>query len=278
MTSASYAGKRAEEGARKATDNRWVKLVGRVGIASYGVVNLLIAYLAIKVAMGHRNESADKFGAVGTVASQPAGRFLLWVITIGLFALTLWQIGEAIWGFHYTQDTKQRSRRRISAAGEAILFGTLTYTAGRAAIGAGASKTGKQKSLTADVLSWPGGQLIIGLIGVGVVAIALFVIHRGLSKRFTEDLDFSGANEKTRQAAIRTGQVGYAGLGAAYVVLGVLVVAAAVTYDPNKAGGLDAALKTLAGQSWGLVLLWVIALGLICFGVYCFFDARLHRS
>jgi hypothetical protein len=55
------------------------------------------------------------------------------------------------------------------------------------------------------------------------------------------------------------------------------VVSAAVRFDPAEANGLDSALKTLAAQPFGVVLLVAMALGIAAYGVFCFFDARYHR-
>ena len=63
-----------------------------------------------------------------------------------------------------------------------------------------------------------------------------------------------------------------------YGIAGILVVVAAVRSDPSKATGLDTALKTLAAQPYGVVLLVIVALGLAAFGVYCLFDARYRRA
>jgi hypothetical protein len=70
---------------------------------------------------------------------------------------------------------------------------------------------------------------------------------------------------------------GYTSKGVAYGIAGALIVSAAITYDPEKAGGLDAALKTLAGRAWGPWLLGLIALGIGCFGVYCFFQVKYRK-
>jgi hypothetical protein len=56
-----------------------------------------------------------------------------------------------------------------------------------------------------------------------------------------------------------------------------LFIWAAITYDPRKAGGMDAALTTVRDQLFGSVLLAVMAVGIACFGVYCFFWARMAR-
>ena len=50
-----------------------------------------------------------------------------------------------------------------------------------------------------------------------------------------------------------------------------------MTYDPEKARGLDARAAALAGQSYGPWLLGLVALGIAAFGVYCFFQARYRK-
>ena len=77
--------------------------------------------------------------------------------------------------------------------------------------------------------------------------------------------------------AERTGQVGFIAKGLSVALIGILVVIAAIRFDPDEASGLDAALKSLASQPFGPYLLIVVALGLACYGVFCFFDARYHR-
>jgi Domain of Unknown Function (DUF1206) len=52
------------------------------------------------------------------------------------------------------------------------------------------------------------------------------------------------------------------------VLVGVFVIAAAVTFDPRKARGLDASLRTLADRPYGPYLLGAVALGLVCYGAY----------
>lgn len=263
-----------ERTARQATESRPARLLGRVGLASYGVVHLLVAWLAIQVAIGDGGK-ADKNGALQTVAAQPAGAFLLWVITVGLVAFVVWQLAEAIWGYRYAGQ--HRIRKRLTSAGEALLFGYLAYSAGRLAASGSAPSDADQSSLVAKLLAEPYGKVLVALAGLAVIAIAMFVVRRGMTKGFLEDLDFGSADPATRRTATRLGQFGYAALGVAYGIAGVLVVAAALRSDPNQATGLDTALKTLAAQPYGDLLLIVIALGLAAFGVYSLFDARYHR-
>ena len=62
-----------------------------------------------------------------------------------------------------------------------------------------------------------------------------------------------------------------------FALAGVLVIEAAVNYEPDKAGGIDKALLTLRNQPFGEFLLILAALGLIIFGVYGLCEARWRR-
>ncbi len=282
MSSQVRSGENAGRQARQAADSKPVRTLGRVGLAAYGLVNLLFAYLAAKVAFsgggGGGGGNASKQGALQTLAGQPGGGILLWVITIGLVALAVWQLAEAGVGYGYATSSKRRTFRRLGSAGKAIAFGALAFSAGKIAAGGSSSSGGKQKTITAKILELPGGQILVGLVGLGIVAGAGYLVYRGWKKKFLEDLDLSRASQGTRTTTIRLGQVGFIAVGVAYALVGVLVLTAAVTYDPKKSTGLDGALQALAKQPYGPVLLGLIALGVACYGIYCFFDARFRKA
>jgi hypothetical protein len=60
-------------------------------------------------------------------------------------------------------------------------------------------------------------------------------------------------------------------------LIGVFLIKAAVEYNPNTAIGLDGALRKLAAQTSGSVLLGLVAAGLIAFALYSLSDARYRR-
>ena len=109
-------------------------------------------------------------------------------------------------------------------------------------------------------------------IGVGIAASGVRLIRRGLKRKFTDDLA-GGVGRVT----VRTGQVGYLAKGIGFVLVGGLFGWAGISHDPDRAGGLDDALRTVLDLPLGGVLLTAMALGLICFGVYCLFWARHPR-
>jgi Domain of Unknown Function (DUF1206) len=278
MTAAVQLGHDAGDAARATTQNRHFQLVGRVGLAAYGLVHFTVAYLAARVALSGSSTEADKGGALATLAAQPGGRALLWTVTVGLAMLVLWRLGEAAVGLGWVRPQRKRTRKRIESAATAVVFGVLAASAGKLAAGGGGSSGNQQETFTARVLALPVGQFLVATVGVAVIAVAGILAYRGARKTFTEDLDLSTASPAARRMATRLGQAGYCALGVAYGIIGVLIVSMALTYRPDKAVGLDAALTTLAGLPYGTALLLLVAAGLACFGLYCLFDARYRRG
>lgn len=70
------------------------------------------------------------------------------------------------------------------------------------------------------------------------------------------------------------GTVGFAARGVVFGVVGVFLLIAAATVDPQSAQGLDGGLRKLTTTPLGPWLLIAVALGLITFGVYSWCEAR----
>jgi Domain of Unknown Function (DUF1206) len=102
----------------QAGDSASLEALARVGLIAYGVVHLLISWLALQLAWGApASESADPSGALKTVADQPLGAGLLFLVAVGLVALALWQASEAIWGFRNREGVSGSASRSPAARG-----------------------------------------------------------------------------------------------------------------------------------------------------------------
>jgi hypothetical protein len=268
------AAESANQSAKNVAQSEPVKIGARVGIFAYGITHLLIARLALQVAIGQGNERADQRGAFQALAEQPFGQVLLWILVVGFVAVALWRLEQAIWGFSYETDRTTNLRKRAVSGGKVVIFVALAVIAGRTAAGGGGGGGGQKA--TAGVLGLPGGQFLVGAVGIGIVVAGGTKIYSGWKKTFKKDMDLP-SDQRARMVAERTGQVGFIAKGLSVALIGILVVIAAIRFDPAEASGLDAALKSLASQSFGPYLLIVVALGLACYGVFCFFDARYHR-
>jgi len=275
-SAAKNAASSADSTAKGVANSRAVEIGARVGLACYGITHLLIAWLALQIAFGGGGgEQANQKGAFQQLTDNTFGKVLLWIIVVGFVAVGLWRLGQAIWGYRYVSDKKKQLRKRGTSAFKAVVFFTLTVLAVRTAIGSGGGGNGQQQA-TAGVLGLPGGQWIVGLVGLGIIVAGGSKIYAGWKKKFEDDMDMP-SDQKVRQAVERSGQVGFIAKGVSIGVIGVLVVIAAIQFDPAKAGGLDAALHSLTQTPLGPWLLVVVALGLAAYGVFCWFDAKYHR-
>ena len=267
---------RAAGAAGRAGDSDALEHLARIGLIAYGVVHLLLAWLALQLAWGGGSgQSADQAGALATLAEQPLGRPLLWLLAVGLVALAAWQAAEVLrWRSRLssTGDARKKALEKVvKSVAKAVLYAVLAVLAVRTATSGGSS--GGQQS-AAGVFGWPAGRWLVALVGLVVIGVGVYLVHKGVSKRFLEEVDLGSASPQTTRLVTRLGQAGFPAKGVALGVVGGLLVYAAVTFDPARAGGLDGALRTILGAPFGQVLLTLVAVGIAAFGAFCFVRAR----
>jgi hypothetical protein len=266
-------GNKAEQLGQEVHDHPWLDRGIRFGMITYGVVHLVIAWLAVQLALG-QNQNASQKGAMQALSKESFGPVLLWLIAIGMALLTLWRLMEALVG-HREYDGGKRLRKRLVSAGKAIIYGYIAVLALRYAMGGHSSSS--SNSYTAKLMNQPYGRWLVGLVGLAIVAYGLQYARRGWTEKFMENLDARGTAGDTGTAYRWIGKVGYIAKGIAFIIIGGLFVAAAVTHHAKKGGGLDQALHTVLGYPFGQVLLILIAAGIACYGLFCFARAR-HLS
>ena len=252
--------------AHEVRHSRWYGVAVTVGLIAYGVVFLLIAWIALQLAWGKSSEEASQQGALQELAGKPAGGVLLWIVAIGLFALVIWRVLDLAYG-HLDLEKK------VSSVGRGAVYLVLGITAVKVAVGSGGSSTGQQRTLSARLMAHGGGRALIVVIGLVIIAVGVRQIYKAITKKFTEDL-VGGVSEGT----ILLGRIGYAAKGVSFILVGALFAWAAIDYDPQKAGGLDTALRTVKDQPFGSILLTILALGLAAFGIYAFAWSRNART
>ena len=257
-------------------DNDWIDWVARAGLVAYGVVYLMIGWLAIQLALGDREGSPSSSGAMKELAQQPFGSILIWVISLGMFLLVIWQGLEAAFG-HRDEDGGKRIAKRLSSAGKAIIYAVIGISGIKVAIGSGSSGSKGQESFTAKLMNAPAGQVLVGIVALAIIGYGIYQIVQAWTENFAKKLDGEGRSGKSGTAYIAFGKAGYAARGVALSVVGGLFCYAAITHDPKKSGGLDQALYEVLEKPFGPVLLCLIAIGLFCYGLFTLARAR-HLS
>jgi hypothetical protein len=264
-------GEQAQQLGNDAQHSDWLDRGVRFGMIVYGVVHLIVAWLAVQLALGDHGKTASQKGAMQTLAKQSFGPLLLWLVTIGMFVLVLWRLLEVFSG-HREYEGGKRWRRRASSGLKAVLYGYVGYTALQFAIGSGSSSN--TTNYTRTLMDQPFGRWLVGLVGVAIIAYGVHYAYRGWSEKFMENLDVRGTVGDAGNAYRWVGKVGYISKGVAFAIVGGLFVAAGITHEAKKSGGLDQALQTVLQQPFGPFLLILIAAGIACYGLFCFARAR----
>ena len=242
----------------------------RVGLASQGVLYIVVGLLALNIVFGD-DQQADQHGAITAVAAQPFGKVLLFVLTGGVAAHAIWRGTKAI-------RTDDETPKKVADAARAVLYTVFTFACVRALIDAHASdeRSGQnERKATGTVLDWPGGRWVVAIAGIVVVGAGIWQWRQPFTQRFNEKLRLSGLSHAWRKVITALGIAGFVARGAALTIIGGFLVQAARDDAPDEAGGLDHALHSLASDhAWRLVL---VAIGLFAFGVFRIVDGALRR-
>lgn len=273
MGSIAEKGRRAGQSAGQSD---WVERFGRAGLVAQGILYGVVGILAAKVALGARDESPDRHGALREIAQQPFGKALLAVLALGFAAYALWRLAQAILDSDNEGEGAKGLAKRLGYLGRAVWYGALCGLTIAKIAGAGDSGGNEQRT-AGGVLEMPLGRWIVLAVGLAFLGAAAFNAYRAVTCKFEKKLKKSEMNEVEKAGATGVGILGYLARGVVFSLVGIFLVRAAWEYDPKQARGLDGALLELAQQPYGGVLLGAVSVGLIAFALYCFVQARYRR-
>lgn len=256
----------------------WVEGLARFGYGAKGVVYVIIGVLALQLAVGQGGQTTGPEGALATIGRQPFGRTLLAVMAVGLLGYALWRFVQSALDPEDKGKDIKGAAQRAGYAISGLTYGALGLLAGRMALGQGSnSGSGGAPDWTARLLAQPFGVWLVALVGLIVIGAGIYQFYYGVSGRFRDELKLYAMSQGERAWATRSGQLGYAARGVVYGIAGGFLVQAALRSDPQQAGGIGKALGELARQPYGPWLLGVVTLGVLCYGIYAFVQARYRR-
>ena len=250
-----------------------VQRLARMGYAAKGVVYLIVGGIAAQAAFTPSERVEGSEGAMATILDQPFGKTLLGIVAVGLAGYVVWRLVQAAMDPEHGDGGAKRAVMRLGYAISAAVYAGLTLEAVRMLRGSGGQGSGAQ-DWTATVMEKPFGRWAVGLVGAGIAAYGIYEIVKGFKTDLAKRLDLEGSAVATRRRVVGLGRAGMAARGVVFIIIGWLVVRAAMTYDASKAQGLQGALNTLRQAAYGPYLLGVVALGLIAYGIFQLVKAR----
>lgn len=256
------------DGVRTRGTREAVAVAARCGLATRGVLYVLVGLLALQIAFGDTGKVADRSGALGELAGRPFGRVFVWAIGLGLVAMALWRLSEAVFGAAGRDGRKLT--QRVASAARAVFYAVGAFSVLAFAAGRGGERSSDQQSrdVTAKVLDVPAGQWLVALAGIAIAVGGIVIIVCAVRLTFRDEMDLGRLPDRVRQGVEALGVIGGIARGAVFAAAGAILVHAAVSYDPAKAKGVDDTLRSFAQTPVGPWLLVVVATGLLLFGLF----------
>ena len=251
----------------------WLQTMGRIGIGSRGVIYLILAYLAFDIARhGKAPAQASSTGALEEVRNRSGGLALLVVLALGLGSYAIWRLLNAVL-------SKEGMVKRLGSLAIAVIYFGLLARAIELAAGhsTGGGVSANPEPFVGRVMGWPGGKEIVGVCGVALVIAGVGLGLWSLLHRYSKSLAIGRLSRGWQRTVRALGATGDLSRGFLLALVGSYLIGTAATGNPSQAKGVDQALKALVHHSYGAVLIGFVALGLLFFGIFSFFDARLRR-
>lgn len=246
----------------------WIDRIGRAGYAAKGAVYSVVGILAGKAAIGQGGETTGSKGAIYEIGRQPFGQVMLILLAIGLACYAAWRFLSAF------VDAERKGTDASGMAARAGYFMSGVIHVGLAvaavtALGGGGGGGENTQGWTAKLMGAPFGPWLVMAAGlaIGVAGVVQWV--RAAKGSYRAKFDLDGAAASQRHWIDRAAKLGLAARGLVFLIMGFFLMQAGWQSDASEARGFGAALDTLARQPFGMWLLGITALGLICYGIYC---------
>ncbi|MEO6125270.1 MAG: DUF1206 domain-containing protein, partial [Ilumatobacteraceae bacterium] len=251
--------------------------LGRAGWFAKGLVYVIAGYLALSVALkasgwsdsaSTGTQEASPTGAIKSVAGSGPGTALLWLLAIGLLLYAAWRVVSALLPGGTDGEAMVH---RIGYLISAVVYIALAISAITLARSAAKQPNGNQKvtDISASIMEHSAGRWLIGLAGAIMVGAGLYRIWKGIKVDVADELDLGRMSAQRRTLLQRLGAVGEIGRGIGIGLVGFFLARAAFEYKPDEATGLDGALRRLATESWGVVVVAIVGIGFVAYGIFC---------
>lgn len=254
-----------------------IQPLARLGYASKAVVYAIVGLLAILTALNRGGRITDTSGALRVVLTQPFGNTLLILLAVGLCGYGVWRLLDAIVDPDRDGTGASGVITRVGNAIRGCIYGGLGIEAVQLLRGLRGSRGDTAQMWTARILDWPLGEILVAIAG-GIVAVyGASEFYKSVRGHDDPKVDWSAVSAGMRTGVRRISRFGVGVRGVLIATLGVFLLRAALTHDPNEAAGARESMLALGGLVEGRWFLGLIAAGLLAYAVDQAIHARYRR-
>ncbi len=249
----------------------WMARLVKAGYFAKGIIYSFIGVLALRVALGMQGGSlTDATGVLLRLLHQPFGRFMLAAIGIGITAYAGYYIFEAVADLRHKGGGARGWLDRSLTIIKAVVYGTIGIEA-LSIVFLNQRPDSDAEDNARLVMRFPLGDVLLVLIGIGVVIYGVTQLQMVWRGGVEEDLDAARVRREARWL-LPFGRVGVAARSIKLLLIGGTMAVSGLRERPSDADGYSEAMSTIA--SFNPWLLAAMGAGLLCFGIYQLCHAR----
>jgi hypothetical protein len=255
--------------------SRWLDRLARLGFAAKGVLYGVVGVMAFRAAIGDGAQITDSTGALLAIVGQPFGRTMLLVLAVGLFGYAAWRMLEG------AADTEHRGAdvKGLAVRASYVARGLIhAYIGWRVLLlyqgfSAGGSS---EEALVAETFTWPLGEWMVILTGLGVMAFALYQVFRAVTSKLGHHFDVERLRRDTGEWAVTACRAGLAARGLVFGVVAWFLIEAGITGRASKTADTADAIRVVADwpEPLGSWLLGAVGAGLLAYGAFQALNAK----
>lgn len=253
----------------------FLECAARAGYAARGLLYLMVGTLSLLAAVELRDTALGTRGALTAFGRWPAGPVWLFALGLGLTALMLWRLAQAVFDIEGKGASPMGLARRFGQAISGLGYGALGYSAVDLSDDLHALLPGQPgHEVVERILDTAFGNEL--LLGAGLL---ILVVALGCGKKaLSPDLDWKlGCEGGVRRWAVLMGRAGHLARASVLLLLGGFAVQEAFTSDAVQAASLGKVLQSLEAQPSGFLALAAAGLGLAAYGAFGLIEARYRR-
>lgn len=275
-SSAAARARRAVPATERSRAFRWLV---RAGFLARAITYAVIGGLALAMALGAGSDSADanQQGALTLIASAPLGRVAIVVLAAGLLAYAIWKVTQGLRGQGPEGGGRRRLFDRVANLGGGVVYLGFFAAAVRVLVGSGGSGSSQPRQAASGALGLPGGDVLVGVVGGGLVLVSGYQIYDAVRGAFAREMKLARMTAAQRRLFMWSGRVGLVFRALVFMLVGYFLLRTAVESDPRMAVGVDGALAQVHREPLGPWLLAFVALGLLLFAAYSLLEGRYRR-
>jgi hypothetical protein len=246
--------------------------LARLGYTSKALIYAIVGSLAIAAAAGRGGRVTDTSGALRVMLGTPAGRFVLLILAVGLCGYALWRALDAIRDPDQHGTSFKGLVTRFGNGMRAVIYGALGIEAFKLFQGLRGSSPRDAQIWTARIMAFPLGTWAVAIAGLIVAVYGVSEIIASFRGGYSRTLDLSPVPPHLRGGFEMISRFGIGARGVIIVVIGTLLVRAALQEDPSEAQGTRGSMLEIADLANGVWILGLVGAGLLAYA----FDQALH--